>query len=67
MNTSGLLQSNFASDPKYSWFHEQIINLIYFLYLHFIINILNIKNIFNQGIRPVLYLKYNRINGFVRV
>ena len=30
---------NFAGDPKYSWFHEQIKNWIYCLYLHFIINI----------------------------
>ena len=40
---------------------------IYCLHLHFITNIKNIKIIFNLGIKTVLYLKYNRINGFVRV
>ena len=38
-NTSGLLQSNFARDQKYSWFYEQNKNLIYCLCLHFITNI----------------------------
>ena len=31
MNTSGLLQSYFARDPKYSWFHEPSKNWIHFL------------------------------------
>ena len=42
-------------------------NVIYCLYLHFIINNLSIKIIFNLGIKTVLYLKYNRINGLVGV
>ena len=34
MNTSGLLQSNFARDPKYSWLHEQIKNwIIFYIYI----------------------------------
>ena len=41
--------------------------LIYYFYLHFIINIKNVKIIFNLGIKTVLYLKYNRINGLVGV
>ena len=40
---------------------------IKFISLSFIINILNIKIIFNLGIKTVLYLKYNRINGLVGV
>ena len=75
MISSGLLQSkkpeglnvNFARDPKYSWFHESSKDWIYCLYLHFIIGILFIKIIFNLGIKTVLYLKYNHINGLVGV
>ena len=32
----GLLQSEFARDPQYSWFHEQTKKWIYYLYLHLI-------------------------------
>ena len=42
-------------------------------YLHFIINIIIYykylkykKNIFNLGIKTVFYLKYNRINGYLK-
>ena len=38
-----------------------------FLYLHFIIHYLKYKKYFNLGVKTVLYLKYNRINGFVGV
>ena len=76
MNTLGLLQSK--RNPKgftitlqeTRSIHDSMKRskiLIYCLYLHFIINILYIKNIFNLGIKTVLYLKYNRINGFVVV
>ena len=63
MNTSGVLQTeglhvNFARDPKYSWFQEQIKYWIYFLYLKFIVNIYNKTIIFNLWIKTVLYLKY---------
>ena len=33
------LHTNFARDPKYSWFHEHSKNWIDCLYLHYIINI----------------------------
>ena len=76
MNTLGLLQSDWnpssfmltlQDNLKYSWFHEQMKNWIYCLKLHFVINIWNIKIIFDLGIKTVLYLKYKRINCFVRV
>ena len=40
---------------------------VYCLYLHLIILSKIYKRYFNLGIKTVLYLKYNRINGLVRV
>ena len=54
MITLGLLQSYFAWDPKYSWFHEQAKNWIYCLYLHFIISIWRIIFFYNLGNKTVL-------------
>ena len=61
------LHVNFTRDPKYSWFHEPSKNLIYCFYLHFIINNWYIENIYNLGDKTILYLIFNRINGFVGV
>ena len=35
------------------------------MYLHFIINNQNIEIIYNLGDKTILYLIFNRINGFV--
>ena len=64
---SEALHVNFVRDPNYSWFLEQIKNWIYFFVLTFYYKYLKFKNNFNLGIKTVLYLKYNRINGFVGV
>ena len=54
MNTSGLLQSIYDSmnRPK--------IEFIAYIYI-------SLKNSFNLGFYTLLYLKYNHINGLVRV
>ena len=40
---------------------------MYCLYLHFILNNLYIGSIYNLGDKTILYLIFNRINGFVGV
>ena len=42
-------------------------NLIHCLHLHFIINNQYIEIIYNLGDKTILYLMFNRINGFVGV
>ena len=61
------LHVNFARDPKYSWFHIPSKNWIYCLYLHFITNNLYKESIYNWGDKTILYLIFNRINGFIGV
>ena len=65
MNTSDLLQSKWSLHVNFFKRPKVFINL--FLHLHFIISILNIKITYSLGIKTVLYLKYNRFNGFVGV
>ena len=45
----------------------QNLNLLLIFRSTFYYNNLKYKNIFNLGIKTVLYLKYNRINGLVGV
>ena len=63
MNTSGLLQETLS-------FHDStnIPKIEFIAYIYILFYITKIwKNILDLGIKTVLYLKYNRINGLVRV
>ena len=62
------LHVNFARDPKYSWFHEpsKKLNLLH-IFTFYYKYLIYIEIIYNLGDKTILYLIFNRINGFVGV